>query len=56
MPRMTIRYRRDGDGHWYELRDRARRLVKTAWLAGEKQYAQREARQVRANLQRKGAA
>lgn len=52
MARYTIRYRRDGDGWWYELRDPRRVLVKTAWRAGDKSYACGEARRVRDNVQR----
>jgi len=50
MARYTIRYRPDGDGFWYELRDAKRKLVKTAWRAGAKGYAQAEARRERDNL------
>jgi len=42
--RWTVRFRRDGDGFWYEVRDPHRRLVKTAWRHGSKRYAQDEAR------------
>lgn len=49
MPRFTIRYRRDGDGFWYEIRDPQRKLLKTAWRHGSKQYAQDEARRELAN-------
>ena len=42
--RYTIRYRPDGDGFWYEVRDDLRRLVASAWRAGKKRYAQEEAR------------
>jgi len=53
MPRYTIRYRPDADGFWYELRDSKRRIVATAWRAGDKRYAQEEARRERENVQAK---
>lgn len=56
MPRSTIRFRPDGDGYWYEIRDARRQLLASAWRAGGKRYAQDEARAVRANLDRKAAA
>jgi len=55
MSRYTIRYRRDGDGWWYEVRDPKRVLVRGAWRAGEKRYAREEARRVRENHQRQQA-
>lgn len=58
MARFTIRYRPDGDGFWYEVRDTHRRVVASAWRAGEKRYAQAEARVARARVsgQRRKAA
>lgn len=53
MPRTTIRYRQDGEGWWYEIRDERQRLVRSAWRAGHKQYAKDEARAWRDNHVRK---
>jgi hypothetical protein len=49
MSRHTIRYRQDGDGWWYEIRDPRRVLVRAAWRAGDKHYAKNEARTWRDN-------
>jgi hypothetical protein len=49
----TIRYRQDGDGWWYEIRDSRRKLVRSAWRAGAtKQHAQDEATRERDRLRR----
>lgn len=50
MTRYTIRYRRDGDGFWYTVRDPDGQVVgRPAWRAGEKKYAREEARRIRDN-------
>jgi len=54
MARFTIRYRQDGDGWWYEVRDGRRKLVERAWRAGAKSYARDEARRVRDRLEHDG--
>jgi hypothetical protein len=56
MARYTIRYRQDGEGWWYEIRDPRRRLVGAAWRAGHKSYAKDEARRRRDNMVRALAA
>jgi hypothetical protein len=50
MSRITIRFRPDGAGFTYELRDPERRVIKAAWCAGAKRHAQGEARRERSSL------
>lgn len=44
MKRFSIRYRKDGNGHWFEIRDEQRRLVAQAWNHGRLSVAQKDAR------------
>jgi hypothetical protein len=50
MARFTIRYRQDGEGWWYEVRDHRRKLRARAWRAGGKSAARDEARRARDRL------
>ncbi len=50
MPRITIRYRPDGNGFTYELRDTHRRMLKTDWCPGAKAHAQSAARRERDSI------
>jgi hypothetical protein len=52
MGRFTIRYRQDGEGWWYEVRDQRRKLRARAWRAGGKSAARDEAQRARDRLAR----
>lgn len=48
--RYSIRIWKDGAGHWCEIRDQHRRLVKKSWGPGSRAAARDDARRVVANL------
>ncbi len=52
MTTYSIRYWKDGNGHWLEVRDAKRNLVASAWNHGSKDVAIADARHIIARLGR----